>query len=98
MEPRSTVADVIRKYFSDFVSRNREAVEEVLADDFVFHSPHDPHIGTKIYFEKCWPDGENYRAIRIEKLFCVGDEAFVRYECENKSGLKFRQRFQSRDR
>ena len=90
MEPHATVAEVIRKYYSDFVSRNRQAVEEMLADDFVFHSPHDPQIGKKIYFEKCWPNGENYHAIRIEKLFHEGNEAFVRYECETKAGTKSR--------
>jgi ketosteroid isomerase-like protein len=90
MEPHATVADVIRKYYSDFVARNKAAVEDVLADDFVFHSPHDPRIGKKIYFEKCWPNGDNYREIRIEKLFREGNEAFVRYECETKAGTKSR--------
>ena len=52
MEPHAMVADVIRKYCSDFILSNRAAVK-MLANDFVFHSPHDPQIGKKIYFERC---------------------------------------------
>ena len=84
------VSDLIRRYFSDYVSRDRKAVEELLADDFTFHSPHDPNIGKTTYFEKCWANGDNYRALHIEKLFEKGDEAFVRYECETKAGTKSR--------
>jgi ketosteroid isomerase-like protein len=85
-----TVSDLVRKYFSDFVSRDRKAVEELLTDNFTFHSPHDPQIGKTTYFEKCWPNGDNFRAFHIEKLFEKGNEAFVRYECETKSGGRFR--------
>ena len=45
-----TVSDLVRKYFSDFVSRDRKAVEELLTDNFTFHSPHDPQIGKTTYF------------------------------------------------
>jgi hypothetical protein len=85
-----TVPDLVRKYFSDFAARNRKSVEEILTDDFTFHSPHDPQIGKTTYFEKCWPNGDNFRAFHIEKLFEKGNEAFVRYECETKVGAKFR--------
>lgn len=86
----TSISILVRKYFSDYVSRDRKAVEELLTDDFTFHSPHDPNLDKVNYFEKCWANGDNYRALIIEKLFEKGSEAFVRYECENKSGTKSR--------
>jgi hypothetical protein len=84
------ISGIIHKYFSDYVSRDRDAVAESLSDNFAFHSPHDPDLNKATYFEKCWANGDSYRAIRIEKLFEEGNEAFVRYECETKDGAKSR--------
>ena len=42
------------------------------------------------YWKKCWQGSEKIRAIRIEKLFEKGDEAFVHYECELMDGARFR--------
>ena len=84
------ISSVIRKYFSDYVSRDKEAVAESLTDNFTFHSPHDPNLDKAAYFEKCWANGDSYRALQIEKLFEDGNEAFVRYECETKDGSKSR--------
>ena len=36
-------------------SGDRHAIEERLADDFVFYSPPDPGIDRATYFERCWP-------------------------------------------
>ena len=84
------VSDLVRKYYSDFVSRNRKAVEDLLSDAFTFSSPRDDHIGKKDYLERCWPNGDKFPAIQIVKLFEEGNEAFVLYECEMKDGAKFR--------
>lgn len=86
----SRISDIVRKSYTDFITRDRKALEELFTDDFTFHSPHDPHINKSTYFEKCWPNGDNFRAFKIEKLFVKGNEAFVRYECETKAGSKFR--------
>jgi ketosteroid isomerase-like protein len=86
----SRISDIVRKSYADFIARDRKALEELFTDDFTFHSPHDPHIGKSTYFEKCWPNGDNFRTFEIEKLFVKGNEAFVRYECETKAGSKFR--------
>lgn len=86
----SRISDIVRKSYADFITRDRKALEELLTDDFTFHSPHDPQIGKSTYFEKCWPNGDNFRAFAIEKLFVKGNEAFVCYECEMNAGSKFR--------
>jgi ketosteroid isomerase-like protein len=82
-------AELVRKCFSAWETKDREALEELLAEDFTFTSPNDDHISKDEYWKKCWPGSEKIRAIRIDKLFEQGDEAFVRYECELKVALDF---------
>ena len=89
-EPNNIVAALVRQCFSAYVSKDRQTLEQLLSDGFRFHSPHDPDIDKKTYFEKCWPFSERVQAFHLEKLFKEGDEAFVRYECEPKGGGKFR--------
>jgi len=84
-------SDLVRKCFSAWETKDREALEELLAEDFTFTSPNDDdHISKQEYWQKCWPGSEKIHAIRIEKLFEKGNEAFVRYECELKDGARFR--------
>jgi ketosteroid isomerase-like protein len=84
-------SDLVRKCFSAWETKDREALKELLAEDFTFTSPNDDdHISKDEYWKKCWPGSEKIRAIHIEKLFEKGDEAFVRYECELKDGARFR--------
>lgn len=85
-----SVSDLVRKYFSTYQSKDRKALEGLLSDDFTFTSPLDDRIGKATYFERCWPNSEKIRVHHIEKLFEKGDEAFVRYECELKTGERFR--------
>jgi ketosteroid isomerase-like protein len=88
---RRDASDLVRKCFSAWEAKDREALEELLAEDFTFTSPNDDdHIRKDEYWKKCWPGSEKIRAIRIEKLFDKGNEAFVRYECELKDGTRFR--------
>ena len=69
-----------------------------MSDDFTFTSPLDDfarrtlrdRIDRTEYFKRCWPNSENIRNFQIEKLFENGNEAFVQYECEMKTGRKFR--------
>jgi hypothetical protein len=87
---RTNVASLARRYFADFVARDRRGVDELLTDDFTFSSPRDDHIGKAKYFERCWPNGDKFRDIRIVKLVTDDDEAFVLYDCETKEGETFR--------
>ena len=82
-------AGVIRQYFATYERKDRQALELLLNDDFVFGSPHDPHIDRQTYFEKCWPNSRHIDSFRIDKLFENCDEAFVLYECTPKAGEPF---------
>jgi ketosteroid isomerase-like protein len=85
-----SVADLIRRCYATYETKDRATLEALLSDDFTFTSPRDDHIGKAAYFTRCWPFSEHVRSFRIEKLFVQGDEAFALYECEPVEGKPFR--------
>jgi ketosteroid isomerase-like protein len=86
----SNIAELVLKCFTAYETKNREMIEKVLSEDFVFSSPYDDFINRKEYFEKCWPHSSEMKSITIEKIFAEGDEAFTRYECVMNDGKSFR--------
>ena len=87
---RAEVEDVARQAYAAYAESDLGALEPLIADDFAFSSPDDPELDRAGYFERCWPNHEHIRDIRIEKLFVEGDEVFVRYELERVTGERFR--------
>jgi len=87
---RASRTDLIRAVFAAYTSADRKALEDALADDFVFTSPYDDEIGKATYFERCWPSG-----LRIE-LNAGGyrnyepDFETVRFEPEAGSNVFYR--------
>jgi ketosteroid isomerase-like protein len=87
---RNDISDLVRKFFSAFLSGDRNTVEGLMSDDFTFNSPLDHHLHKAAYFERCFPNRDKFSSQQIEKLFVSGNEAFVRYRAELKDGSKFR--------
>jgi hypothetical protein len=83
-------ARMIRGIFAAYLSNDRAAVENALADDFRFTSPNDDGIDKVTYFERCWRNTGWIERHDLEKIFVQGDEAFVTYNCVAKSGKNFR--------
>ena len=50
--------------YEAYETGDRNVVEELLTDDFVFFSPADVGIDRAAYFERCWPNSEN-RGLRL---------------------------------
>lgn len=88
--PNANMPDLVRRYYGAYQSKDRQAIERLLTDDFTFTSPLDDHIDRQRYFERCWPTSETSPAFTIEKLFEQGNEALVRYKAELNSGKVFR--------
>jgi hypothetical protein len=84
------VSDLIRRCYAAYETKDRNAIEEILSDDFRFSSPLDDRIDRAEYFKRCWPNSENIKSFQIEKLFEEGNEAFVRYEGTRYDGGKWR--------
>jgi ketosteroid isomerase-like protein len=84
-------ADVVRASFASYRAQDRDAAEQLIADDFVFTSPQDDHIDRAAYFERCFPTADRFRS--QELLWVVpteGDAVFVLYEYELLDGGRYR--------
>jgi ketosteroid isomerase-like protein len=90
MNDRPTVDEIVRRAYAAYETKDRAALEAVVADSFTFTSPQDDRIDRRTYFERCWPFNEEVEYFRIEKLFVQGNEAFVRYACKPKDRAAFR--------
>src|SRR5436190_16547011 len=74
------IEKLVRSCFDAYATKDRVAIEALLADDFHFTSPLDNRIDRKTYFEVCWPNSERIDGFDIERLAIDGDHAFVTYE------------------
>lgn len=83
-------AEIIRTIFAAYMSNDRKAVEDALADDFHFTSPYDDEIGKAAYFARCWRNTDWIERHELERIFVEADEAFVTYKCTAKGGKSFR--------
>jgi ketosteroid isomerase-like protein len=82
--------DAARRAYVAFETGDRQAIEDLLAEDFVFYSPPDPGIDRATYFERCWPNSEQIESYEFVRLAEVGDEVLVTYESVKSDGKRFR--------
>jgi ketosteroid isomerase-like protein len=84
-------ADVARAAFDAYLFQDRAAIERLLADDFVFTSPQDDHIGRAAFLERCFPTVDRLSSQRLLRLTDAGDgSVFLLYEYELKTGERYR--------
>src|SRR5205807_7853381 len=84
-------ADTVRAIFESYLTQNRENADRLLAEDFAFTSPQDDHIDKAAFFERCFPTADRF--VSYELLYVVpteGDDVFVMYEYELKTGERHR--------
>jgi ketosteroid isomerase-like protein len=79
-----------RDAYGAYESGDRRAIEELLADDFIFYSPPDPGIDRAAYFERCWPNAGQIESFEFKRLIESGDEVIVTYESTKTDGKRFR--------
>jgi ketosteroid isomerase-like protein len=80
-----------RAIFRSYLAQDRDAADRLLADEFVFTSPQDDHIDKAAFFERCFPTADRF--VSHEMLHVVpteGDDVFVMYEYELKTGERHR--------
>jgi ketosteroid isomerase-like protein len=82
--------EIIRSLFAAYLSNDRKAVEDALAEDFRFTSPYDDEIDKATYFARCWRCSDWIERHELERIFVEGDGAFVTYRCVAKGGKSFR--------
>ena len=81
---------LVRGAYGAYESGDRDALEELLADDLVFYSPPDPGIDRATYFERCWPNSETIESFDLVRSVESGNEVIVTYESTKTDGRRFR--------
>jgi hypothetical protein len=81
---------IARAAYEAYESKDRGAIEALIADDFHFSSPLDNHIARATYFARCWPNSETIEGFDFIHLVGHGDQVFVTYEGRNLGGGRFR--------
>ena len=79
-----------RSLYEAFAAADRDAIEDLLADDFEFHAPPDPHLDRAGYFERCWPHAGDGQSFEFARLIESGDEVVVTYVGRRADGTRFR--------
>ncbi|MFH8630787.1 nuclear transport factor 2 family protein [Streptomyces lydicus] len=86
-----TNVDVVRAAFTAYLAQDREAIDRLLADDFVFTSPQDDHIGKAAFLEVCFPTADRLRHQEILEAVALDDhQVYVRYAYELTTGERHR--------
>ncbi|WP_296611294.1 nuclear transport factor 2 family protein [Sphingomonas sp.] len=75
----SSNQDVVRGTLQAYVDKDREAIEQLIAEDFHFSSPLDNRIDRDAYFRLCWPSSENMDDFEIVRMASDRDAVFVTY-------------------
>ncbi|MEE4422212.1 nuclear transport factor 2 family protein [Streptomyces bugieae] len=83
--------DIVRAGFAAYLAQDRDAIDRLLADDFVFTSPQDDHIDRATFLEVCFPTADRLRHQEILDTAEIDDEqVYVRYEYELTTGERHR--------
>ncbi|MFD5394172.1 nuclear transport factor 2 family protein [Streptomyces sp. NPDC127097] len=83
--------DVVRAAFAAYLAQDRAAMDRLLAEDFVFTSPQDDHLGKAAFLEICFPTADRLRRQEILDAVAIdAEQVFVRYAYELTTGERHR--------
>ena len=81
---------IARAAYGAYVSKDRTAIEALIADDFHFSSPLDNRLDRAAYFARCWPNSKTTESFKFIHLVQHGEQVFVTYEARGAGGHRFR--------
>jgi ketosteroid isomerase-like protein len=82
---------IVRASVDAYHRQDIETASRLLADDFVFTSPQDDHIGKAAYLERCFPTADRFVTSEILALVPAGeDSVLMLYEYELTTGERYR--------
>jgi hypothetical protein len=84
-----TVA-ITRAAYEAYVTKDRAAIEALIAEDFHFSSPLDNRIDRATYFARCWPNSRTIEGFDFVHLVRDAERVFVTYEARGAGGHRFR--------
>jgi len=83
--------EIVRAMFKSYLAQDRETADRLLAEEFAFTSPQDDHIDKAAFFERCFPTADRFVSQQILHVVPTdGDDVFVMYEYELKTGGRHR--------
>ena len=59
---------LVRDSYTAYETGDRDLIERVIADDFVFSAPPDVGIDRATYFERCWPNAGHVATFEYVRL------------------------------
>ena len=81
---------IARSAYEAYVTKDRAALESLIADDFHFTSPLDNRLDRETYFHRCWPNSKVIEDFDFIHFVTDADRVFVTYEGRNTNGQRFR--------
>ena len=81
---------IARAAYEAYETKDRAALEKVIAEDFHFTSPLDNRLDRETYFRRCWPNSKVIEGFDFINLVADGDRVFVTYVGRNTDGRRFR--------
>ena len=90
MKREPDIIAIARAAYEAYGTKDRAAIEKLIADDFHFTSPLDNRIDRATYFARCWPNSEWIDGFEFINLVPNGDRVFVTYEGRKRNGERFR--------
>ena len=84
------IVAIARGAYEAYVTKDRAAIEGLLAQDFRFTSPVDNRIDRETYFARCWPNSAQIADFKFINLVVDRDRVFVTYEGRRADGRVFR--------
>jgi len=81
---------IARAAYEAYVTKDRAAIGELIAEDFHFTSPLDNQLDRETYFRRCWPNSKVIEGFDFIHLVTDGDRVFVTYEGRNTNSRRFR--------
>jgi ketosteroid isomerase-like protein len=86
----SEITAIARACYDAYVTKERAALEAILAPDFHFTSPLDNRLDRAAYLEYCWPNSERLERFELTDMVVSGDRVFVTYVGHGAGGHRFR--------
>ena len=90
MTTPSDAVSIARAAYEAYVSKDRGAIEALIADDFHSSSPLDNRLDRATYFDRCWPNSKTTEGFEFIHLVQHGEQVFVTYEARGTGGHRFR--------
>lgn len=81
---------IARAAYAAYVSKDRAAIEALIADDFHFSSPLDNRLDRDTYFARCWPNSNTTEGFEFIHLVRHDAQVFITYEALGADGHHFR--------